>query len=81
MLSATGVTHVLASAALLHRLGARAYETPTKPMNRDGTGHAWDGAQSIEIAHHGLFAYRLHREGREFESLTAYQPSRLTRFG
>src|SRR5947209_12414946 len=26
-------------------------------------------------------ASRLHREGREFESLAAYHPSRLTRFG
>jgi hypothetical protein len=40
-----------------------------------------DGTQSIEISRAGFFRHRLHREGREFESLAAYQPSPKQGFG
>src|SRR4051794_18515041 len=56
---------------------ARTHEKPTKPAKPRRNRTRWYGAQSNEIAHHGLFAYRLHREGREFESLAAYTPSRV----
>jgi hypothetical protein len=47
-----------------------AHETREPKRN----GRRQDSAQVLEIARRRLFGDRLHREGREFESLAAYQP-------
>jgi hypothetical protein len=55
---------------------AHAHETPTKPMNRDGTGHAGMARKVLKLHTTAFLPIVYPERGREFESLTAYQPSR-----